>query len=312
MSSRLPLAGIGYGLLAYLIWGFFPLYFRQLGHISPMDILSNRTLWAFVFVAALLTLRRRWSKVIGVFQAPRQLARLSLAALLLGSNWLGFLWAVDHQQVVAASFGYFLTPLVNVLLGLLVLKERLNGKEWLAIGLAVVAVINELIALGTLPWISLFLAATFGTYGLLRKQVPVDALSGLWLETLAMLPVCLIYAAWQGGQGHAVFTLAVSGYEMYSSHEWSELHDDVQKYIEARQTYGLSLLRMLTQHGLYVNGILHYQLRHVNNQLMMLEKLQIPLTDVQLHKRNLARQADLASRRVVSAFDARTAIPRNR
>ncbi len=208
MSSRLPLAGIGYGLLAYLIWGFFPLYFRQLGHISPMDILSNRTLWAFVFVAALLTLRRRWSKVIGVFQAPRQLARLSLAALLLGSNWLGFLWAVDHQQVVAASFGYFLTPLVNVLLGLLVLEERLNGKEWLAIGLAVVAVINELIALGTLPWISLFLAATFGTYGLLRKQVPVDALSGLWLETLAMLPVCLIYAAWQGGQGHAVFTLA--------------------------------------------------------------------------------------------------------
>lgn len=110
----------------------------------------------------------------------------------------------------------------------------------------------------------------------------------------------------------AVFNLAVSGYEMYSSHEWSELHDDVQKYIEARQTYGLSLLRMLTQHGLYVNGILHYQLRHVNNQLMMLEKLQIPLTDVQLHKRNLARQADLASRRVVSAFDARTAIPRNR
>jgi len=208
MSSRLPLAGIGYGLLAYLIWGFFPLYFRQLGHISPMDILSNRTLWAFVFVAALLTLRRRWSKVIGVFQAPRQLARLSLAALLLGSNWLGFLWAVDHQQVVAASFGYFLTPLVNVLLGLLVLKERLNGKEWLAIGLAVVAVINELIALGTLPWISLFLAATFGTYGLLRKQVPVDALSGLWLETLAMLPICLIYALWQAQDGHAVFTLA--------------------------------------------------------------------------------------------------------
>ncbi|MFN4340776.1 MAG: EamA family transporter RarD [Azonexus sp.] len=208
MNNRLPLAGIGYGLLAYLIWGFFPLYFRQLGHIAPMDILSNRTLWAFVFVAGLLTLRRRWSKVIAVCRAPRQLARVSLAALLLGSNWLGFLWAVDHQQVVAASFGYFLTPLVNVLLGLLVLKERLNGKEWLAIGLAVVAVVNELIALGTLPWISLFLAATFGTYGLLRKQVPVDALSGLWLETLAMLPVCLIYAAWQGSEGHAVFTLA--------------------------------------------------------------------------------------------------------
>lgn len=210
MNAHLPLAGIGYGLLAYVIWGFFPLYFRQLGHVTPMDILSNRTLWAFAFVALLLTLRQRWSAVRGLFAHPRHVARLSVAAMLLGSNWLGFLWAVDHQQVVAASLGYFLTPLVNVLLGLLVLKERLNGKEWLAIGLAVVAVGNELVALGTLPWISLFLAATFGSYGLLRKQVPIDAISGLWLETLAMLPICLVYAIWQDVHGHAVFTMAAS------------------------------------------------------------------------------------------------------
>ena len=208
MATRIPLASIGYGLTAYVIWGFFPLYFRQLGHVSPMDILSNRTLWAFVFVTVLLTLRRRWSQVATVLYAPRHLARLAAAALLLGSNWLGFLWAVDHQQVVAASLGYFLTPLVNVLLGLLVLKEKLNRKEWIAIGLAVVAVFNELLALGTVPWISLFLAATFGTYGLLRKQVPVDALSGLCLETLVMLPICLIYAAVQMQHGLAVFTLA--------------------------------------------------------------------------------------------------------
>jgi chloramphenicol-sensitive protein RarD len=173
-----------------------------------MDILSNRTLWAFVFVTLLLTLRQRWSKVVDLFGTPRHIVRLSLAAMLLGSNWLGFLWAVDHQQVVASSLGYFLTPLVNVLLGMLVLKERLSRREWLAIALAIVAVGNELVALGTLPWISLFLAITFGSYGLLRKQVPVDAISGLCLETLAMLPICLAYAAWQGWQGHAVFTLA--------------------------------------------------------------------------------------------------------
>ena len=208
MNAKLPLAGIGYGLLAYVIWGFFPLFFRQLGHVSPMDILSNRTLWAFVFVVILLTLRQRWDKVVGLFATPRHIIRLSVAALLLGSNWLGFLWAVDHQQVVASSLGYFLTPLVNVLLGLLVLKERLSRREWLAIGLAIVAVGNELVALGSLPWISPFLAATFGCYGLLRKQVPVDAISGLCLETLAMLPICLAYAAWQGWHGHAVFTLA--------------------------------------------------------------------------------------------------------
>lgn len=205
MQRQPTLAGIGYGLLAYVIWGFFPLYFRQLGHLSPMDILSNRTLWAFVFVAVLLTVRQRWQSLASVCRQPRYLGRLSLAALLLGSNWLGFLWAVDQHQVVEASFGYFLTPLVNVLLGLLVLKERLNRREWLAISLALVAIANEVFRLGALPWISLFLALTFGTYGLLRKQVPVDAISGLGLETLVMLPFCLAYAGWQGHLGHAVF-----------------------------------------------------------------------------------------------------------
>jgi chloramphenicol-sensitive protein RarD len=207
MAPKNQAAGIGYGLLAYVIWGCFPIYFRQLADISPMDILSNRTAWAFVFVTLLLSLRGRWDKLAAMFQSPRQLVRLSIAALLLGSNWLGFLWALDQHQLVAASLGYFLTPLVNVLLGLIVLKEKLNRKEWLAIALAVLAVGNELMSLGTLPWISLFLASTFGIYGLLRKQVPVDAISGLWLETLAMLPICLIYAAWQAAHGHMVFSL---------------------------------------------------------------------------------------------------------
>ncbi len=205
MPPKSQLAGIGFGLLAYGIWGFFPLYFRQLSAISPMDVLSNRAVWAFLFVALLLTLRGNWRKALAVFGRPRQVAMLALAALLVGSNWLMFLWAVAHQQVVASSLGYFLTPLVNVLLGLVVLKEKLSRLEWISVGLAVAALANEVISLGNLPWISLFLAATFGTYGLVRKQVPVDALPGLWLETLAMLPVCAIYALWMGHSGHLVF-----------------------------------------------------------------------------------------------------------
>ena len=205
MNRNTHLAGIGFGLLAYGIWGFFPLYFRQLSQVSPMDVLSNRAVWACIFVGLLLTLRQGWGKVLAVFKTPRQFAMLALAALLVGSNWLVFLWAVAHQQVVASSLGYFLTPLVNVLLGLLVLKERLNKLEWISVALAVAAIANEIIALGSLPWVSLFLAATFGTYGLVRKQVPVDALSGLWLETLAMLPVCGIYALWMAQGGHLVF-----------------------------------------------------------------------------------------------------------
>ena len=201
------LAGVGYGLLAYGIWGFFPLYFHQLNHVAPMDILANRALWACVFVGFLLLITRQWGKVRQILGRPQQLAMLALAALLVGSNWLVFLWAVGNQQVVAASLGYFLTPLVNVLLGLVVLKEKLNGKEKLAIGLAGLALLNEIILLGGMPWVSLFLAATFGTYGLVRKQIPVDALSGLWLETLVMLPVCFAYALWEVQSGHAVFVI---------------------------------------------------------------------------------------------------------
>ncbi len=207
MGANRQLAGIGFGLIAYGIWGFFPLFFRQLGHLSPLDILSNRAVWACVFVGLLLTLRRRWHKVLAVFRQPRQLAMLALAALLVGSNWLMFLWAVANRQVVASSLGYFLTPLVSVLLGLVVLKERLNRLEWIAVALALAALANEIVTLGSLPWVSLFLAATFGCYGLVRKQVPVDALSGLWLETLAMLPLCGLYALWQAQHGHLVFAL---------------------------------------------------------------------------------------------------------
>lgn len=207
MSRHQQLSGIGLGLLAYVIWGFFPLFFRQLSHVPPMDILSNRAVWACLFVAVLLGLNRRWHKVFAIFRQPVQCARLALAALLVGSNWLIFLWAVAHQQVVASSLGYFLTPLVNVLLGLAVLKERLNRLEWISVGLALAAILNEVIALGSLPWVSLLLAGTFGCYGLVRKQVPVDAISGLWLETLAMLPICGLYALWQAQSGHQVFTL---------------------------------------------------------------------------------------------------------
>jgi chloramphenicol-sensitive protein RarD len=206
VSADRQVAGIGFGLLAYGMWGFFPLFFRQLSHVSPMDVLSNRAAWAFLFVGALLTLRGQWGKVATVFRTWRHLAMLAIAALLIGTNWLVFLWAVANQRVVASSLGYFLTPLVSVLLALLVLKERLNRLEWISVALALIAMANEIVALGSLPWVSLVLAGTFGTYGLVRKKLPVDSISGLWLETLAMLPVCALYALWQADNGHAVFT----------------------------------------------------------------------------------------------------------
>jgi EamA domain-containing membrane protein RarD len=145
LNSGRPLAGVAFGLLAYGMWGFFPLFFRQLAHVPPMDVLSNRAVWACLFVGLLLSLRRQWHQVAAVCRSGQQLLMLGVAALLIGTNWLVFLWAVANQQVVASSLGYFLTPLVNVLLGLLVLKERLNRLEWLSVGLAVAAIANEII-----------------------------------------------------------------------------------------------------------------------------------------------------------------------
>jgi len=113
VTGNRHLAGIVFGLLAYAMWGFFPLFFRQLAHVSPMDLLSNRAVWACVFVGVLLSLRRQWHKVAAVFRSARQVLLLLIAALLIGTNWLVFLWAVANQQVVASSLGYFLTPLIG-------------------------------------------------------------------------------------------------------------------------------------------------------------------------------------------------------
>lgn len=205
MHDKTALHGVAYGLTAYGMWGFFPLFFHLLRHLPAADIISNRALWGCVFVALALSLFRQWTGVLAAARQARTLALLSLAMLLIGANWLIFVIAVESRQVVASSLGYFLTPLVNVLLALLVLKERLNRLEWLAVGLALAAVGNEIVALGRLPWISLALAVTFGAYGLVRKKVQVGVLGGLFLETLLMLPLAGLFALWQAQAGHAVF-----------------------------------------------------------------------------------------------------------
>ena len=142
MSKNQTLAGVGFGLGAYGIWGFFPLFFRQLGAVQPLDVLCNRAVWGCVFVSLILSAKGHWGPTLAVFERPRLVARLGLAALLVGSNWLAFLWAVDQHQVMASSLGYFLTPLVNVLLGMLVLRERLSRLEWASVGLALLALVR--------------------------------------------------------------------------------------------------------------------------------------------------------------------------
>lgn len=185
--------GLITGLLAYTIWGFFPLFFHLLRSVASFDVLMHRVIWSFLFVLLIMLILRRHQRLIDAIRTPGILSKLLLSALLVSSNWLVFIWAVSEGRVVESSLGYFITPLISVFLARVFLGERLNHWQQFAIILAVTGLIWLVFKLGYLPWISLALAISFGWYGLVRKQVPVDTLTGLTLETAMMLPVAITY-----------------------------------------------------------------------------------------------------------------------
>lgn len=185
--------GIILALSAYTLWGIAPIYFKALQHVGPLEILSHRVIWSVLFLAGILAFTRGWHRVKAVIRQPRLLMMLTATALLVGTNWLIFIWAVNNNFMLNASLGYYINPLINVLLGMLFLGERLRPMQWLAVLLAGGGVMVQLIQFGSLPWIALALATSFGCYGLLRKKVNVDAASGLFLETAILLPLALFY-----------------------------------------------------------------------------------------------------------------------
>jgi len=189
------MSGLVYAALAYIAWGLFPIYFHALARVDAFEIVMHRSLWSFVFVWTMLVAMRRLQWVPGVLRRPRLLAQFVLSALLLSANWLLYVWAVNHGHVVEASLGYFVTPLVNVLLGTWVLGERPRRLQWLAVAVAGCGVLWLTLTLGRPPWIALGLAASFGSYGLLRKTAPLGALEGLAVETAVMAPVALVALA---------------------------------------------------------------------------------------------------------------------
>jgi chloramphenicol-sensitive protein RarD len=196
LSDRETTRGVGFGLTAYIMWGCFPLFFALFDGVPAFEVLIHRIIWSCLFLVGLVTLLKRWSPIRKALVEPRRLGRVLGCALLIATNWGLYIYAVETRQVFQASLGYFLTPLVNVALGMLVLREAMAGLQRLAVLLAGAAIAIQLLLLGELPWISLMLALTFGTYGLLRKQVPLDGLSGLFVETLLLLPLGLMALAW--------------------------------------------------------------------------------------------------------------------
>ncbi len=206
-SNQQPLSGVFFALTAFLIWGASPVYWKVLGDVPALEIISHRVVWSFVFLLPLLWWQGRWPEFIGVLKMPRIVATLLLTALLVAANWLIYIWAVNHGLVLQASLGYYINPLVNVLLGALFLRERLRRFQYGAVLLASAGVVYLTLSLGQFPWVSLTLAVTFGIYGLIRKIVAVGALVGLLVETALLSLPALIYL----GALHAAGTAAFGG-----------------------------------------------------------------------------------------------------
>jgi chloramphenicol-sensitive protein RarD len=186
-------SGTAAAAAAFFLWGLFPLYWKMLAGVPALEIVAHRTAWGFVAVGLWVSLRRRWADARDIARSPGTVARLAGSAVLIALNWLIYVWAVTHDHVVEASLGYFINPLVNVLLGVLVLRERLSRAQWIAVALAAAGVFVLTAGHGRLPWIALALAVSFGLYGLARKTVGADAVVGLLWETGLLAPLA---AAW--------------------------------------------------------------------------------------------------------------------
>jgi chloramphenicol-sensitive protein RarD len=197
--------GFIYGVAAYGLWGVLPVYFKALSAVSPFDIVAHRVLWSLPFLAVLLTIAAGWPKVRSALAQPKIVGMLVVTALLIAGNWLLYVYAVTSGHILAASFGYYLNPLANVLLGRFVLHERLSGRQWLAVAVAAAGI--SVLAAGAAGqlWISLVLCGSFASYGLLRKIVPADAVTGLAIETAMLFPLAVGWLAFRAASSVPVF-----------------------------------------------------------------------------------------------------------
>lgn len=197
--------GFAYGVAAYLMWGLFPLYWTLLEPAGAVEILSHRVVWSLLTMAVVLVAARRVAQFRAILRNPRTLRLLSVAAVVIATNWGTYIYGVNHHKVVETSLGYFINPLVTVLMGVLILGERLRSWQWVALGIAALAVVGLTVEYGRPPWIALVLAFSFGTYGLAKKQAGVESVESLSFETLVLAPLAGGYLIWAAASGHAHF-----------------------------------------------------------------------------------------------------------
>jgi chloramphenicol-sensitive protein RarD len=208
-DSRL---GFLLGAVAYLLWGLFPLYWPLLEPAGAVEILAHRVVWSVVTMVLLTLVVGRRRQLVAIWHDPRSRWLLIVAALVIAVNWGTYIWGVNNHRVVETSLGYFINPLVTVLMGVLVLGERLRRWQWVAISIALVAVVGLTVEYGRPPWVALVLAFSFGSYGLAKKQAGVQAVESLTFETIVLGPVALAFLVWLAASGHGHFTTEGPGH----------------------------------------------------------------------------------------------------
>ena len=207
-------SGILYGLSAYVLWGMFPLFFKQLQAASAIEVVLHRMVWSLVFVLIVLAVLRRWNWLGDVRRSPALVGKFAVSALLLAGNWLSYVWAVNNGHVLDASLGYFILPLINVALGFIFLHERPRKAQWAAFALAATGVLWMAVQSGHVPWLALLIAMTFGFYGLMRKTATLGALEGMSLETMLLAPLAVVALLWAGPSGPG------SQWPAHDAHTW--------------------------------------------------------------------------------------------
>ena len=197
--------GVAAAIGAFVLWGLAPLYFKAVASADPLEVVAHRVVWTVLMMGGLVAALGRLDQVIAVLASRKLLLASVVSTVLISTNWLVFIWAISNDLLLQASLGYFINPLVNVLLGMLFLGERLNRLQITAVGLATIAVLNLVVSLGVLPWVALSLAFSFGFYALIRKRAAVDPLVSLLIETLLTAPIGLLFLLWLGATGGGQF-----------------------------------------------------------------------------------------------------------
>jgi len=194
-----------YAILAYGTWGLLPIYWKLFLGIPPLEVLVHRILWSVIFLMFVVLIQKKFILLVELCRSPKQLFIILTTSMLLGANWMIYIWAVNEGFVIETSLGYFINPLVNVMLGMIIFKERFNLWQTLALILALCGVLNYLFGFGELPWIALGLASSFSIYGMLRKISEAGPLIGLTMETLILVPVALLLLSWWSLDGSSHF-----------------------------------------------------------------------------------------------------------